>query len=80
MKKLSEIGTEVWPYLDTIEKPKCYMLDEPAADGHQMEILMSPAERRELVRAVFEYAWEEGQFLNLGLETELAKFLEEQGL
>ncbi len=75
MKKLSEIGTEVWPYLDTIEKPKCYMLDEPAADGHQMEILMSPAERRELLKLTLEI-WSCRS--NFGQTFE--EFLEEQGL
>ena len=85
MKKLSEIGVEVWPYLDATEKPRCYMLDEPACDGHQYGILMSPTERRELIAGaiynyildhVDSYALKDGE----SHEERLKKFFKEQGV
>lgn len=80
MKKLNEIGTEVWPYLDTTQKPKCYMLDEPAADGHTVEFLLSIDERRELVRAIIE-AWNKVLFGDRNATIpSIDEFIKEQGL
>jgi len=75
-KKLSEIGRTKRPGILIVA---LQMLEEK----HREELLtlLTPAEREDLVRQVFEYAWKEGQcHPNLGIEAELAKFLKEHGL
>lgn len=75
-KKLSEIGHTREPEVLIVA---LQMLEEK----HREELLtlLTPAERQDLVRQVFEYAWKEGQcHPNLGIEAELAKFLKENGL
>lgn len=71
-KKLSEIGTPFW---------FCYFHYADKTEIAPHEIRFTPAERQDLVRQVFEYAWQEGQcHPNLGVEAELGKFLEDNGL
>lgn len=70
MRKLSEIGTEVWPY---------------AVDGHTVEFLLSIEERRELVvGAIYNYLLDHVDSYSLkdgeNHEERMKKFFEEQGI
>ena len=70
-KKLSEIGTTA--------SEKVLLNTETVVVRARHSY--TDAERQDLVRQVFEYAWEEGQcHPNSGVEAELAKFLKEHGL